>query len=225
MSLCAALAACPGGSGGDPDLVVDALVLDGLVTVPVKDAAPDTTAIDVDQYTGAVAWQTGDGVALAEDAAFAASTVYQAAVTLTAKPGYTFLGVAANGFTYTSAEAVTNPADSGEVTIRFPATADPDPGSKTVDIIFGEDGVLTTGTTANLSIDRSQTQTLTVTAAEGLTDIRWSLNSQDFPAPRGTAQSITLAAVNYPAGTYLLGLAAKQDGVDYSAVITFTVVE
>jgi hypothetical protein len=38
---------------------------DGLVTTPAKGAVPDTTAIDEDQYTGTVAWQTGDGAAVA----------------------------------------------------------------------------------------------------------------------------------------------------------------
>jgi hypothetical protein len=98
-------------------------------------------------------------------------------------------------------------------------------GTKTVNVAFAESGALTSGNTANLSLDRSEMQILTVTAADGLTDIRWSLNDTDFPPPRGAAQSITLAAVNYPAGVYLLGLAVKKDGVDYSAVITFTVVE
>lgn len=98
-------------------------------------------------------------------------------------------------------------------------------GTKIVNVAFAESGALTSGNTANLSLDRSEMQTLTVTAADGLADIRWSLNDTDFPPPRGAAQSITLAAVNYPAGVYLLGLAVKKDGVDYSAVITFTVVE
>jgi hypothetical protein len=42
-------------------------------------------------------------------------------VTLSAKTGYAFYGVAEDSFTYTDA-SVTNAADSGEVTITFPAT-------------------------------------------------------------------------------------------------------
>jgi hypothetical protein len=48
--------------------------------------------------------------------------VYSARVTLTAKTGYTFAGLAANSFTYTGATSVTNSANSGTVTITFPAT-------------------------------------------------------------------------------------------------------
>ncbi|WP_010252893.1 GLUG motif-containing protein, partial [Treponema primitia] len=101
------------------DTVINVLSLNGLVTAPVKDTAPDTTGIDESQYTGTVTWQKGDGASFAGN--FAPSTVYKAIVTLTAKTGYTLTGVAANCFTYTGA-AVTNAADSGTVTITFPAT-------------------------------------------------------------------------------------------------------
>jgi hypothetical protein len=45
-----------------------------------------------------------------------------AAVTLTAASGYTFAEVGANGFTYDGVPTVSNSADSGVVTIIFPAT-------------------------------------------------------------------------------------------------------
>jgi hypothetical protein len=101
--------------------VITAFSLDGLVTAPVKDATPNTKAINTAQYTGTIAWQTEGGAT--HSGAFGASTVYRALITLTAKPGYTFEGVAANKFTYAGATAVTNAANSGEVTITFPATA------------------------------------------------------------------------------------------------------
>jgi hypothetical protein len=56
---------------------------------------------------------------------FAPSTVYQAAVNLTAKGGFTFAGLGANSFSHSGAERITNPAGSGAamtVTIVFPAT-------------------------------------------------------------------------------------------------------
>jgi hypothetical protein len=106
----------------DDRTAVSLLDLTGAVTAPVKDAAPDTTAIDTAQYTGTVAWHYAGGAAFTGNA-FAASTVYKAIVTLTAKSGYTFTGVAANSFTCTGATSVTNAADSGTVTITFPATA------------------------------------------------------------------------------------------------------
>jgi hypothetical protein len=41
--------------------------LTDLVTVPVKDRTPNTTAINRAQYTGTIAWQTGNGVSLNGD--------------------------------------------------------------------------------------------------------------------------------------------------------------
>jgi hypothetical protein len=96
------------------------LDLTGAVTAPAAGAAPDT-AIDTAQYTGTVAWQNAGGAAFT-GSAFAASTVYKALVTLTAKSGCTFTGVKANSFTHTGAASVTNAADSGTVTVTFPAT-------------------------------------------------------------------------------------------------------
>jgi hypothetical protein len=108
--------------GGSEPAVVSAFSLDGKVTVPVKGAIPDTTAIDEDQYTGSIAWQTSGGAA--HTGAFAAAAVYKAVVTLAAKTGYTFTGVAADSFTYTGAASVTNAVNSGTVTVTFPATAE-----------------------------------------------------------------------------------------------------
>jgi hypothetical protein len=99
--------------------VVTAFNLTGKVSAPVKGAKPVATAIDETQYTGAVLWQTADGAAISGN--FAAETVYKAVVFLTANYGYTFAGVAANAFSYTGA-TVTNAANSGTVTISFPAT-------------------------------------------------------------------------------------------------------
>jgi hypothetical protein len=88
--------------------VVSLLSLDGKVTAPVKDAAPETTAINTAQYTGTVAWQTSAGAAFS-GSAFVASTVYKALVTLSAKTGYTFDGVTANSGTLTITFPVTDP--------------------------------------------------------------------------------------------------------------------
>ena len=101
--------------------MVNALGLTGLVTAPVKGATPDTTAIDETQYTGSIVWQKGDGSSVSGN--FEPSTVYQAVVTLTAKTGFTFTGLAADSFTHGGTPMVNNPADSGTVTIVFPATA------------------------------------------------------------------------------------------------------
>jgi hypothetical protein len=130
-ALVAALAlvfgACPNpaasGTNNAPIIVSD-LELTALVTAPVKDAAPDTTEIDADQYTGTIEWRKGNNSSFT-GGTFAPSTVYKAVVTLTAKPGFTFNGVEANSFVYNGA-TVTNGTNSGRVTISFPATADID---------------------------------------------------------------------------------------------------
>jgi len=52
---------------------------------------------------------------------FAGNTAYTATIALTARPGFTLQGVAANFFTVAGATA-TNPASSGAVAAAFPAT-------------------------------------------------------------------------------------------------------
>jgi hypothetical protein len=74
------------------------------------------TDIDGPQYTGTVAWAPGG--------AFAEKTAYTATVTLTAKPGWTFTGVAEGSFICNGASSVSNGTGSGTVTITiaFPET-------------------------------------------------------------------------------------------------------
>ncbi|GHV87436.1 hypothetical protein AGMMS50255_7320 [Spirochaetia bacterium] len=122
LALCLAFTACPPGNGGPgaADAVVTDLNLTILVTAPVKGAAPQSTFAGNTQYTGTIAWTNNSGTA--HTGAFAASTVYKAELTLRAKTGYTFTGVAANSFTYSGEATLTNAANSGIVTIVFPAT-------------------------------------------------------------------------------------------------------
>ena len=94
--------------------------------------------------------------------------------------------------------------------------------AENITLDFTDDGALL-DPVENLTIGAGQT--LTVTAATGLMEIQWSLGGVDIPAPRGTAQSIVIAAANYPAGQYLLGLAATKGAVVCSTEITFTVTE
>ena len=79
-----------------------------------------------DSYTATIAWSPSDST-------FAASTVYTATITLTAKAGYTLTGVAANFFTVAGSTSDTNTADSGVIYAVFPATeaAPVDPGPVT----------------------------------------------------------------------------------------------
>jgi hypothetical protein len=107
---------------GTATVVINKLALTDLVVAPVKDATPDVTAIDIDQYSsGVISWFESDGTTpVAAD--FQASTVYVAKLTITAKAGYTLRGVDANKFTHTGATTVTNTVDTGDVVITFNAT-------------------------------------------------------------------------------------------------------
>ena len=84
------------------------------VTTPETGKNPVRTFED-SNYTGKVVWSP-------EASTFAASTVYTATVTLTPKEGFTFDGIPENFFTAAGATSVTNAANSGVVTIVFPAT-------------------------------------------------------------------------------------------------------
>jgi uncharacterized protein YijF (DUF1287 family) len=111
-----------------PSVDID-LNLVGKIIAPVKGATTVTTAINAAQYTGTVTWQKTNGSA--HSGAFAASTVYEAVIRLTAKAGYAFTGVEANSFHHAKATSVTNAAGDGTtitVIITFMATA-ADPGA------------------------------------------------------------------------------------------------
>jgi hypothetical protein len=85
---------------------VSNLSLDSLVTAPVRGAMPDASGIDEAQYTGNVTWQTTDSAS--HSGPFAAATVYQAVLSLSAKEGYTFNGVGANNGTVGGTGTVNN---------------------------------------------------------------------------------------------------------------------
>ena len=89
------------------------------LTPPVKDATPDLAITATNQYTaGVVSWSGTRNT----DGTFAGNTVYTATVTLSPTSGYTVTGVPQNFFTASGATEVTNPADSGTVTVKFPNT-------------------------------------------------------------------------------------------------------
>jgi len=88
----------------------------GGVTAPASGAKPAAAITASAQYTGTVTWSpTVSG-------SFAANTGYTAAIKLTAKPGYTLVGVPADFFTIAGATAVTYAAGSDTITAVFSAT-------------------------------------------------------------------------------------------------------
>jgi len=100
----------------EPDAVtVNIATIQG-VTNPVTGATPTATVTETEQYTGAVTWTP------AVSETFAAGTEYTATITLTAKSGFTFIGVAENFFTVDGVLTVRNAANSGIVTAKFHAT-------------------------------------------------------------------------------------------------------
>ncbi|WP_461255974.1 hypothetical protein [Treponema sp. R80B11-R83G3] len=85
------------------------------VTLPVIGKTPVKAITETAQYTGTVTWSP------AVTGTFQINTQYTATVTLTAKPGYTLQGVAANFFTVAKAESASNDENSGVVTAAFPS--------------------------------------------------------------------------------------------------------
>ncbi|MFP3090417.1 hypothetical protein LQZ21_08835 [Treponema sp. TIM-1] len=104
----------PTGSLGSPTVVYDT-ILTARLPKPVSGMTP-VTGINSVQYSGAISWSPVDST-------FQEGRTYTAVLTLNAVSGYTFTGIGHNVFSHGEALGITNPADSGTVTITFPATA------------------------------------------------------------------------------------------------------
>ena len=133
IALCATLVfpSCDKKPEPEPNPVTVNIAAIQSVTNPVTGAMPVTTVIQTEQYIGTIAWTP------AVSEAFAAGTEYTATITLTAKDGFTFIGVAENFFTVEGAETVSNAANSGVITVKFPVTEpepEPEPDAVTVTI-------------------------------------------------------------------------------------------
>jgi hypothetical protein len=200
-------------------VTVSALTLNTLVTAPVRDTQPDTRAINATQYTGTIAWQTGNGPA--HTGAFAPATVYKAVVTLTAKPGYTFNGVRVNRFTYTGATSVTNAANSGTVTITFPATSNADIPIGNPSLKLYLDGG-TTPLAHNESTTITGTGIFTVSIDAGSYDeIIWRLNGNEITTAQGKT---SIALSKRTPRNYLVTVEATPGGgIKQSGAHTFVV--
>ena len=93
------------------------------VTFPATGKTPIKTITSTTQYTGDVSWKDAAGNSFT--GAFAGGQSYTATITLKVKDGYTVQGVTANSFTVEGAKSVTNLANSGVITVTFPATLTP----------------------------------------------------------------------------------------------------
>lgn len=96
------------------DTVISVAAIGG-VTAPVTGATPVTTVTAANGYTGTVSWSGAPS-------AFAATTTYTATITLIANSGYTLTGVTANFFTVSGSTSLSHSANSGVITVVFPAT-------------------------------------------------------------------------------------------------------
>ena len=115
------------------------------VVLPVYDAIPVSTIAETAQYTGIVTWSPGDNP-------FAATTIYTATITLTAKSGFTMTGIPAGFFTVAGATSVSNSADSGTVTAVFPVTGSPSDINVAFQSVVQTGGASGTATTTALTL-------------------------------------------------------------------------
>jgi uncharacterized repeat protein (TIGR02543 family) len=101
------------------DTTVTDLNLSNKLTVPATGDIPEEIILDTAQYSGTVTWS-------GNPTKFLGSTAYTATVSLTAKDGYTFFGVAQRAFTHDSATSIYHGAGARNTltaTIWFPQTA------------------------------------------------------------------------------------------------------
>jgi len=100
----------------------------GGIAVPVTGGIPAASITPNEQYSGTVTWLPP------VTNMFAAGIEYIATITLKARTGYTLTGVEENFFTVEGATTVSNNADSGVVTAKFPTTAGTAEHPATIDI-------------------------------------------------------------------------------------------
>jgi uncharacterized repeat protein (TIGR02543 family) len=156
------------------------------VSLPVTGIAPiaggtPTNSIETTEFTGNIVWDP----VIAEGDSFAVSTIYTATITLTAKFGYTFTGVAENAFVVNGA-SVTNAAGSGGtlvITAVFPETEGA--ALEALEITFEEGDVVAVGGTVEIiDLDDENGYTFTYTAGYGS-----AFASFQVPLPDGVVLS------------------------------------
>jgi len=214
---------CPGGGGGSGDTVTIAAITG--VTAPVTGATPVTAITDTAQYTGTVTWSP------TVTTTFAASTDYTATITLAAKEGFTFDGVAANFFTVAGATSTANAVDSGTVTAVFPKTG----AVAGINIDVGNIADGTPVITGDIIISRSgtgadKTKTVTVDNPTSYTSIAWEVAGAGViytgAAVTGTGATFTLDAEDSRynvIGQNTLILTVVKDGQQFQKVIPFEI--
>ena len=206
------LAACE--TGGDTGITTAAIP--GL-TPPVLHSFPVDTITETAEYTGTVSWDGG----FAWSPRFGGGKAYTATVTLMPNPGFSFAGVPANFFTVAGALAVTNDADSGVVTVVFPATASVSVGEAalggTVAYILqsGDEGYVA-GEQRGLVASATDLGSGGIQWAEDAYDDVLVPGGTDTALGTGAANTASIVAQNGPGDTFAAGLAQAHDGGIYS---------
>jgi hypothetical protein len=196
-----------------PVVTVSDFDLSGKFAAPAVGEPADTT-FNTSQYTGAIVWFP------AVSGTFAGSETYTATITLTAKPGYTFIGVGQDAFNYTGTTP-TNTADTGVISIAFAATyAYAGTASMSYTVDNGEIDVM--ASPSNKTIRKGEIVKLDLTAPAGYTVTGWYIDGAKAEA-LGTELSVNLDPDAYTARTHSVSVFATKDGRPYSWRDTFTV--
>jgi hypothetical protein len=197
-----------------PAAAVSIFDLNGTFAAPVTGAAPDTS-FNAQQYTGAIAWSPS------VSGTFVASTPYTATVTLTAKPGYTFDGLAQDAFSY-NGTVPTNNAGSGVVEIVFDATEAVAGGLANTTYAVDDGVIAVTVDPSNKTIQKGEDTKLVLTVPGDYTVTGWYIDGVKAE-PLGTGLSVSLDPANYSASTHTVSVFATKGGVPYSWRDTFIV--
>jgi hypothetical protein len=179
---------------------VSDLDLTNLVTPPALWETP-VTAFSANQYTGTIAWKESDGTT-AVTGIFLSNRVYKAVITLTAKTGYTFIGVAADSFSHDGAAALlTSGADDRVVTITFPPT---DTQSITGVTVTPNNAAAAQGGT--LAFTAAVTGSVTPPQA-----VNWTVEGNSDPGTAIAADGTLTVAINESASSLTVRAASVAD--------------
>jgi hypothetical protein len=193
--------------------------LTNMFAAPKWGMTAEITFTGNEQYSGSINWTPS----LAANNVFKTETAYTANVTLRAKPGWTFKGMAANSFSYEGADSVTSSEAMGDtdnmltVYVNFPAT-----GSEQYEITVTAalEAIIVEGDLTGISISASTPRTFTAKA--GYTDIKWYVDGSTTLL--SSENSITIEASAYDPGGHSVTVTGIKDGKRYSQSIPFTVV-
>lgn len=185
-----------GGTGGGTTLTTVNIAAISGVTAPVTGQTPVSAIAETAQYNGTVAWSPADG-------SFAASTEYTATITLTAKSGYSLNGVAANFFTVAGATSVSNAANSGVITVVFPATAAPEQPTTYTLTLTGDNisavpvaGAIAVNTSVTITVSPAMSKQVAAFTVGGID------RKAELAAPPANQYTFTITADTIVAVTY-----------------------